>query len=110
MPQLWRNLKVGCDVEAWMNQGLVDTLAIGHHMVRSPGHTVRYELEPIAKLTRGRARLIVQVMRGCEMPVALELARQAYAHDADGTAIYESNIEVTDPSKRDAFKRLRHTL
>jgi hypothetical protein len=108
MPQLWFNKKAGCDIDAWLREGLVDTVVAGHHCITSPGHVWQFDLKPLVDLMTGRARLVAQVMRGCEMPTAFELARQAFRLGAAGTAIYESNVEVTLPSKRDAFRRLRN--
>ncbi len=107
IPEPWRNLRDGCDVDAWLEEKLVDTIVIGHHCVSGPGHPWQDFSGPMKQLIAGRARLVVQVMRISEMPTALELAREAYKHGADGTAIYESNIVVTLPTQRDAIKRLR---
>ena len=107
MPQPWRNLRDGCDIDAWLREGLVDTIVAGHHVMVSPGHVWQLDLEPMKQLIDGRARLVAQVMRNTEMPVALENARRAYAQDADGVAIYESNDVVTHPTMREAIKRLR---
>lgn len=107
MPQPWRNLRDGCDVDAWLQEGLVDTVVLGHHCITSPGHPLHLDMQPMADLIAGRARTIVQVMRGCEVPTALELARQAYIMDVDGVAVYESNDAVTYPGTRDAMRFLR---
>jgi len=107
MPQVWRNLRDGCDVGAWLREGLVDTIILGHHGMTSPGHVWQMDWQPMLTLIGGRARVLAQVMRFTEMPVGLELARQAYAQGADGVVIYESNDVVTRPSQRDAIARLR---
>lgn len=106
--QPWRNLRDGCDVEAWMKEGIVDTVILAHHCTVSPGHPWRPSIEPMKDVIARRARIIAQVMRFTEMPVGLENARRAYDEGADGVAIYESNEVVAYPSQRDAIVRFRN--
>ena len=108
MPQPWRNLQAGCDLDAWAREGLVDTIVLADHCITGPGHRWQIDLRPVQRVVDGRCRLVVQVMRFSELPTAFTLARDAYDQGAEGTAIYESNLEVTYPSKRDEFRRLRH--
>jgi hypothetical protein len=110
MPQPWRLLRDGCDVDAWMREGLVDTFVAGHHCITAPGMPPTFDLAPIQQLIDGRARLIAQVLRQGDLHSALALARQAHEQGADGTAIYESNQMVTLPSYRDAVHRLRSDM
>ena len=107
MPQPWRLLRDGCDVEAWVREGLVHTFIAGHHCITAPGVPAYYDLAPMRRLLGGRARLIAQVWRSADLHSALALGRQAYDQGADGTAIYESNQFVTLPSYRGAVWSLR---
>jgi len=107
-PFPWRLLRDGCDVDAWMKEGLVQTLVVGHHVVTGPGHPTLYDLRPIQDVVRARAKLIAQVMRFTEMHTAFGLARQAREQNADGVAIYESNAVVTYPRQRERIRRLRN--
>lgn len=108
MPQPWRLMRDGCDVNAWLEEGLVDTFVAGHHCMTSPGHPAYFDLAPIKELIAGRARLIAQVMRMSDLHTALQLGQQASEQNADGSAIYESNHVVTLPSYRDAMYKLRN--
>jgi hypothetical protein len=107
MPQPWRLLRDGCDVDAWLREGLVDTFVAGHHIIISPGHPTHYDLSPIQGLIDGRARLVAQVARNSEIHTARALTRQAYEQGADGIAIYESNAMVEFPHFRDAIREFR---
>lgn len=109
MPDPWRLLRDGCDLDAWCQQGIVDTFVAGHHCIVGPGHPSYFDLSPLQNLIAGRCRLIAQVMRNSELHTALALAQQAYDQGADGSAIYETNHTVTLPGYRAALPRLRHT-
>jgi len=62
-------------------------------------------------MIRDRARIIAQVIRSTEpFPVAIELARQAYAQCAHGVAIYGSNRVITWPLHRDRIRMFRSVI
>ena len=107
MPSPWRLLRDGCDVDAWLREGLVHTFVAAHHCITSPGHPSRLDLAPIKDLLGGRARFVAQAMRFSDLHTGLALARQAYDQGVDGVAVYESNQVVTRPAYRDAMRRLR---
>jgi len=102
MPEPWRLLRDGCDVDAWLREGLVDTFVAESHW--NPSHL---DLGPVRQIIDGRARLVATVMSCSGIEEALAAARRAFDQGADGTAVYESDFAVTFPSCRDRLHALR---
>jgi hypothetical protein len=108
VPEPWRALRDGCDVEAWLREHLVDTV-IASDYCTMPG-TVRETLDirPLRKMTAGKARLLANVWRYGDFSSAVSLARQAYAQGADGVTFYESDYLVFNPERRRRLRDFRH--
>ena len=103
MPEPWRLLRDGCDVDAWLSEGLVDTFIAESHW-----HPSHLDLAPVQQIIKGRARLVATVMSCSGIEAALAAARKAYRQGADGTAVYESDVTVTFPTCRDRLHALRY--
>ena len=99
--QEWRNLHVGCDVETWMAEGLVDEIIFGPHCATADNYPERLDLAPYLAMKQGDVRIYGQAWRYGSGIHAEVMARDLYDQGADGIAFYESNMSVYLPSIRD---------
>ena len=99
--QVWRNLVVGCDVERWVAEGLVDEIIFGPHCATADNYPDHLDLKPYVDLSGGKVKVYGQVWRYGSGIHAEVLSRDLYDQGADGVAVYESNMSVCLPSIRD---------
>ena len=76
--QPWFNLVIGCDVEAWLREGLLDGIVFGVHCVVAECHPQRLDLSPYFAVDPGETRLAAQVWRYGSPAEAEALAAEAY--------------------------------
>lgn len=96
----WLALRDGCDVEAWMREGLVDTVIASYWGANAGSTPQTIDITAMRRLTREKARLIALVWRLGDMTTAASLANQAYSQGAEGVAFYESDMLVLVPERR----------
>ncbi|MBI4023855.1 MAG: hypothetical protein HY360_02675 [Verrucomicrobia bacterium] len=103
--QLWRNLHIGCDVEQWINEKLVDGIIFGPHCGGAADYPEEMDLTPYIGMAQGRVKIYGQVWRYGSGNHAEMLAKNLYRQGVDGVAFYESNATVSRPSLRERIWR-----
>ena len=106
-PWPWKCLRDGCDVAAWVDQGVVDAIIASPHCGMPDGFPTVFDLGPMVQLTQGKVRLLANVWRMGVLHYAFALARQVYDQGADGVTLYESNFLITQSDKRERVWSLR---
>ncbi len=106
MDQPWRNLQAGCDVDAWIEQRLVDGIIVAPHLPLGDNYPERLDLRPFVAPALGQVSVFGQVWRQSSSMLAEALAADLYAQGAAGVALYESNLAVTRSSLRTRCWRL----
>jgi hypothetical protein len=105
LDQPWRNLQCGCDVEAWVDEGLVDGLIFAAHLAPPDFFPQRLDLTPYLALTRGRVPVYGQVWN-CGSPIEADvLAGDLYRQGVQGIVFYESEESVVRPLVREHLWR-----
>jgi hypothetical protein len=95
--QPWRNMQAGCDVEAWLDEKLVDSILFAPHLPVAE-FPPRIGLCDWVSLVRRRACVFGQVWRYGSTRDAEILAGELYDQGAQGIAIYESEMAIQRPS------------
>ncbi|MBI4026566.1 MAG: hypothetical protein HY360_16385 [Verrucomicrobia bacterium] len=111
--QPWRNLHIGCDVERWIEENLVDGILFAPHIPLGDKYPENIDLTPYLTMARGRTKIYGQVWRESSGMQAELLASDLYEQGVDGVALYESNLTVERPSMRERlwrFSRPDHLL
>ncbi len=99
--QPWRNLQIGCDVEAWIREGLLDGILFAPHLPLGANYPEVQDLRGYVAMAQGRTKVYGQVWRESSGSQSELLARDLYAQGVDGVALYESNHTVALPSMRE---------
>jgi len=99
--QPWRNLHIGCDVETWVAEGIVDEIIFGPHCATADNYPETLDIDSYLKLCAGKVKVYGQVWRYGSGLHAEVMARELYEQGADGVAFYESNMSVYLPTIRD---------
>lgn len=103
--QAWRNLQIGCDVQRWIEENLVDGIIFGPHCAGAADYPEEMDLRPYIEMAAGRVNIYGQVWRYGSGNHAEVLAKDLYRQGVDGVAFYESNATVLRPSLRERIWR-----
>ena len=108
MDQPWRNLQAGCDVDAWIAEGIPDGIIFAPHCPVGDNYPEHLDLRPYARQSQGRVGIYGQVWRQSSGIQAEALAAELYEQGVNGVAFYESNLAVTRSSLRERLWRFGH--
>jgi hypothetical protein len=106
--QEWRNLHIGCDVETWISEGLVDGIIFGPHVATAVNYPETMNLRPYIEMAQRASTPVKvwgQVWRYGSGIQAEVLAKDLYEQGVDGVTFYESNYAVFRPSLREQLWR-----
>ncbi len=103
--QPWRNLQIGCDVERWVAERLVDGLLFAPHLPTGETYPEHLDLRPYVQMAAGSVPVYGQVWRQSSALQAEALAAQLYGQGVSGVALYESNLAVVRSSMRERLWR-----
>ena len=107
--QPWRNLVVGCDVDRWLAEGLIDGIIFGPHGATAGDYPEQLDLT--AYITPGPPRPLsrLHLRPGLALRLALPgpIPRPAlYRQGVDGVALYESEATTALATLRPHLWRL----
>ncbi|MDP6115981.1 MAG: hypothetical protein QF437_08170 [Planctomycetota bacterium] len=94
-----RNLVIGCDVDAWLAEGIVDGIIFGPHCATAENYPEDLHISSYLEKAK-QTRIYGQVWRYGSGLHAEAMSRALYELGADGVALYESNATVALPSMR----------
>jgi len=104
----WRNLQIGCDVDRWLAEGVLDGLILAPHCPSGDNYPEHLDLRPYVAQAKGRTSIYGQVWR-CSSGVQAEaMAADLSAQGVHGVVFYESNLAVARPSLRQRMWRFGH--
>lgn len=108
----WRNLLIGCDVDTWVEQRLVDGIIFGTHCGTAVDYPEQIDLRHYVDLAQkhghgsDRVQVFGQVWRYGPGVQSEYLAKGLYSQGVDGVALYESNATVAFPTMRQRIWRM----
>lgn len=103
--QAWYNLLIGCDVDTWIDQGIVDGIVFAPWCASANNYPEKLDLRPYINRSKGRIKIYGQTWRYGSGIHAESMAKDLYNQGVNGIALYESNATVAMQSMRDRLWR-----
>jgi hypothetical protein len=103
--QPWYNLQIGCDIDTWLRERIVDGIVFGPYCADATNYPDTMDLRPYIARAQGKTRIYGQVWRYGSALHAEVMAADLYEQGVDGVALYESNATVAHSTLRENLWR-----